>query len=107
MSTNDIRRSRSRTMPRRIGAGLVAAGIGISMFLPATAQAAEPSTGGRGTPSDAQSGYAGRTPPPQTAEVDLFRLFTDCLSKAAGPDSMYPCTNPQEVNDCLERWGVL
>jgi len=47
-------------------------------------------------------------PPDQSsrAEIDIFRLFSHCLSIAAAPaeDQMYPST-PQDyedrVNDCL------
>jgi hypothetical protein len=45
--------------------------------------------------------------PKSSAEIDLFRVFTDCLAEAAGPDSMYPGVDPAEVNQCLEDHGVL
>lgn len=44
--------------------------------------------------------------PRNAAEIDLFRVFTNCLAEAAGGDSMYPGIDPAEVNACLEDWGV-
>lgn len=40
MSANDTRRGQARIVLRRIGLGLVGAGIGVAIVLPATAHAA-------------------------------------------------------------------
>lgn len=107
MSANDTRRGQARIVLRRIGLGLVVAGLGVAIVLPAAAQAAEPLASHRSTLAEIPASLAGRTPSAQTAEVDLFRTFTDCLANAADQDSMYPGVDPSEVNRCLEDHGVL
>lgn len=50
-----------------------------------------------------QAGPSPRNP----FDIDLFRVFTNCLAEAAHPDSMYPGIDPDEVNACLEDWDVF